>query len=158
MPPKREDAGKEKRVICWICGISIKESRVEKHIKKVHCKDGNTTVCSVNINKRIKQVNACLKEMKDKGLMKGDQISADPKQKAIMLISRRGSRISYEHTCDECFHHRAQWHYAESSIGEAYLCDRCKEIIFKRSFPRKYLDAMNLTRLGGGFESNRRRH
>lgn len=79
-----------------------------------------------------------------------------PKKVKLLLISRRGTKTVGATECAAC--HRSQlttWHYKESTRGSVNICELCKPRLFDRSFGRK--DALDYCKLGGGFESNRRR-
>jgi len=92
--------------------------------------------------------------------------AADSKAKAqkpikvLILRSRRGSRIQNkrQYICDECRDYEAQWSYAESNCGRVYLCNDCKQMVYERSFGKSDIDIMDVAFLGGGIDSNRRKH
>ena len=75
----------------------------------------------------------------------------------IILISKKATRIDEAKMCNKCLAFtKGIWRYAESNIGEVYICSRCKQSVYSRSFGSK--DALDIAVQGGLFESNRRKH
>ena len=78
--------------------------------------------------------------------------------KKLRLVSKRGTLIREWEKCSSCGKPKNPvWRYAKSSRGQAFLCQACKEDVWRRSFGSASMDAMHRTFLGH-FEGNRRRH
>ena len=121
----------------------------KKNIKKLARKTGQSV-------KSVKRQRTKEQEDKENRFM---QALRNVDSSEFTLVSKRGTRVAKETTCDECLTiHGTVWYYAQSSIGPVNLCARCKEIVRARSFMRGSIDALDLAHTGGRFEGNRRKH
>ena len=85
-------------------------------------------------------------------MRKADSDQRQHPEPKLILQSRRGVRIKEPRRCNECCTMKdGLWRYAKSSEGEVYLCDRCKPIVFDRSFGE--VDAFNFV-VDGDFEAS----
>lgn len=67
----------------------------------------------------------------------------------LVLFSKGGRRVFDRSTCAECgVIVTNSWFYKNSSKGQVYICLRCKDTVFERSFER--VDLLDLT-LPGSF-------
>lgn len=80
-----------------------------------------------------------------------------PKYPKIYLFSKINQKLYGAKICSRCnTTQTVVWRYLDSSIGAAYLCSTCKKDTYNLSFDKK--DALDFAILGGGFETNRRKH
>ena len=74
----------------------------------------------------------------------------------IILKSKRSKRLEHE-VCHECRERKpVVWRYSKSNRGPVNICSQCKGEVVTRSSGA--IDAMDLVKSSGQFESNRRRH
>ncbi len=80
----------------------------------------------------------------------------EPPVDPIILKSQRSKRLEHE-VCHECRERKpVVWRYSKSNRGPVNICSQCKGEVVTRSSGA--IDAMDLVRSSGQFESNRRRH
>ncbi|MBT4377023.1 hypothetical protein HOD29_06635 [archaeon] len=94
------------------------------------------------------------------------------RKKYIKLISRRSTRVGIYGPCSLCgFKTDPLWYYAKSSVGQLYLCVRCKtkKVLQKKesksNLSRKDEEQMKKNlfyktkiKLSGQIDSNKQRH
>ena len=77
--------------------------------------------------------------------------------KTLILLSGRNTQVQEPGRCNECGKQEAAfWRYPQSNQGVVQLCERCKPIVYDRSFSNKRRPPTFVS--GGAFEMNRRKH
>ncbi len=80
-----------------------------------------------------------------------------PKKVNVVLESKKGTRITGTHICEECGTPTQNgFRYGRSNLGSVVLCTRCKPTVFNRSHGN--IDALDYALTGGRFEGNRSKH
>ncbi|MFC1666052.1 hypothetical protein ACFL17_10605 [Pseudomonadota bacterium] len=141
-------------VKCPECSVPVKLENLKKHIRRTHSTEA--------IEKRDKKENElvicklCGLKLKPRNLSRHTKRVHDIRD-PLRLLSRRGKRMDQTQKCKVCDKTKAPvWRYSKSTRGEVYICVSCKPMLLDFSFGRK--DALDYAKLGGGFETNRRKY
>lgn len=155
-------------VKCEICGANIRESRMNKHIKKVHSAEAEE-IKKIRLAKRLaknlekqkegEKLVAC--EFCGAFIMKKDvnkHIKTNhKKQDTIVITSKSSIRSRVTRKCSRCGKLGAGlWVYNLTSSEPIYLCKLCRPKVIEKSFGKKKIEQYCVS--AGAFESNRRKH
>lgn len=104
-----------RRVPCPYCHHPVPEDRLRAHLRKPPC--------------------SIAAEAAAREALGVPDVDEEPGRPLLVLVSQRGRLVMEGGTCAECRRKAKRlWRYAETSVGVASVCSRCKPQVFDRSF------------------------